>query len=413
MRRKGKVALAAAVGMVLPFITQAQDDEGLTGKVKSLHSVLDQLYKDMIPMCSQLIGVGSGLAGFAALFYIAVRVWKHIANAESIDFYPLFKPFVTGFAILNFNFCIDIINGILQPTVDGTGAMVKTSDRAIEVLLERKAEAIKKTDFWQMYVGENGEGDSDKWYKYYHPKDPNRVEESFWEGIKNELGFALDKAGYNFRNSIREWMAEVLQLLFQAAALCINTIRTFNLIVLAVLGPIAFGLSVFDGFQHTLKHWLARYINVFLWLPVANIFAAIIGKTQENMLKIDLEKIEQFGDAVFGRTDTGYLIFLVIGIIGYFTVPSVASYIMWVGGGDALTMKTTKMAGGAASMAGAAGGAVVNRAEHGAHNLINTPGYIAEGYQQGGSGAGFASMAGTAFGKTSHYLRNKLSGDSS
>lgn len=77
---------------------------------------------------------------------------------------------------------------------------------------------------------------------------------------------------------------EVLQVLFEAAALCINTIRTFYLIILAILGPIVFGLAVFDGFQHTLTVWLAKYINVFLWLPVSNIFGAIIGKVQENML---------------------------------------------------------------------------------------------------------------------------------
>ena len=39
--------------------------------------------------------------------------------------------------------------------------------------------------------------------------------------------------------------------LFEAAALCINTIRTFYLIVLAILGPLVFGIAVFDGFQHT------------------------------------------------------------------------------------------------------------------------------------------------------------------
>jgi len=58
-------------------------------------------------------------------------------------------------------------------------------------------------------------------------------------------------------------MSEVLQVVFEAAALCINTIRTFYLIVLAILGPLVLGLSVFDGFQHILNTWLAKYINVF------------------------------------------------------------------------------------------------------------------------------------------------------
>jgi conjugative transposon TraJ protein len=143
--------------------------------------------------------------------------------------------------------------------------------------------------------------------------------------------------------------------------LCINTLRTFYLIVLAILGPIVFGLSVFDGLQHTLTVWIARYINVFLWLPVANIFGAIIGKIQENMLKIDIQQVIKYGDTFFSSTDTAYLIFLVIGIVGYFTVPSVAGYIVQAGGGNALAHKVTNLFSSSSTMAAStamAGGAM-------------------------------------------------------
>jgi conjugative transposon TraJ protein len=86
---------------------------------------------------------------------------------------------------------------------------------------------------------------------------------------------------------------------FEAASLCINTIRTFYLIVLAILGPLVFGIAVFDGFQHTLTVWIARYINIFLWLPVSNIFGSIIGKIQENMLKVDIAQVQNYGDTFF------------------------------------------------------------------------------------------------------------------
>jgi conjugative transposon TraJ protein len=121
----------------------------------------------------------------------------------------------------------------------------------------------------------------------------------------------------------------------------IDTIRTFKLIVLSILGPLCFGLSVFDGFQHTLKQWIARYVNVFMWLPVANIFGAIIAKIQENM--IQLQQSGNLGGNSFGNDNTIYLIFLLIGIVGYFTVPSIANYIMNVGG-HALFNKTSALA---------------------------------------------------------------------
>jgi conjugative transposon TraJ protein len=327
-----------AMGFVclLPALAEAQ---GAAGRIRSLNEVLDTLYTDMLPLCSRLIGVGRGIADFAATWYIAARVWGHIARAEAIDFYPLFRPFVLGFAVLIFPSVIALINGVMKPTVTATAAMVNNSDKAVAQLLQMKEEAIKKTAYWQMYVGPTGSGDRDKWYKYnYGDKS-----EGFFKSIGNDIKFAVAKASYNFRNAIKQWMSEILKILFEAAALCINTIRSFYMIVLAILGPLVFGIAVFDGFQHTLTVWIARYINIFLWLPVANIFGGIMGKIQENMLKEDLHQIASNGDTFFSTTDTAYLIFLVIGIIGYFTVPSVANYIVHAGGGNTLLYKVTNM----------------------------------------------------------------------
>jgi len=332
-----RITCLAIIVLLIPHFADAQG--GLAGKIRSLQEVLEGLYDDMMPLCSRLIGVGRGIAGFAATWYIASRVWGHIARAEPVDFYPLFRPFVLGFAVLIFPSVIAMINGVMKPTVTATAAMVKDSDKAIEQLLVMKEEAIKKTSYWQMYVGTTGSGDRDKWYKYnYGDKS-----EGFFKSIGNDIKFAMAKASYSFRNAIKQWMAEILKVLFEAAALCINTIRTFYLLVLAILGPLVFGIAVFDGFQHTLTVWIARYLNVFLWLPVANIFGGIMGKIQENMLKEDLQQIASNGDTFFSTTDTAYLIFMIIGIIGYFTVPSVANYIVHAGGGNTLLYKVTNM----------------------------------------------------------------------
>jgi len=339
-----RVVFMTTVGLVLPTLAGAQS---LAEQISGLHGVLDTLYEEMMPMCKDLIGVGSGIAAFAALFYIGHRVWRHIANAEPIDFYPLFRPFVIGFCIINFSMILGLINGIMKPTVTGTAAMVKNSNQAIEVLLKQKEEALKKTNKWQMYVGADGSGDRHKWLKYRYGMESD--DENIFESVGNSIDFALEKAGYNFRNSVKEWMSQILEILFQAASLCINTLRTFQLIVLAILGPLVFGISVFDGFQHTLTVWLARYINIFLWLPVANIFGAVIAKIQELMIQLDISQIAEEGNTVFSSTDVGYLIFLIIGIVGYFTVPSVANYIVNAAGGDAMQQKATKLFAGAAT----------------------------------------------------------------
>jgi conjugative transposon TraJ protein len=317
--------------------------------IKGLQAVLDNIYDQMLPLCSSLIGVGQAIAGFAATWFIAVRVWRHIANAEPVDFFPLFRPFVIGFCIVIFPSVIGLINAVMQPTVTATSSMVSDSDAAIAQLLAQKEQAVENSDFYKMYVGPDGNGDREKWYAYTHPDDSTGANEGIFESIGNDIKFAMAKMSYNFRNAIKEAMSEALQLVYEAAALCINTLRTFNLILFAIIGPLVFGLSVFDGFHHTLRAWLARYINVFLWLPVANIFGSIIGKIQQNMIQLDINQIQANGDTFFSSTDTAYLIFLIIGIVGYFTVPSVANHIVHAGGGNALLYKTTRLFNSAVS----------------------------------------------------------------
>lgn len=387
-------------GMSLPQILFAQ---GLAGDVHGLQSVLDQVYQDMIPLCSKLISVARGIAGFGALWYIASRVWRQIAAAEPIDFYPLLRPFALGMAVLLFPAVLSLLNGVLQPIVSATGGMVKDSNKAIAVLLKQKAEAVKNSRTWQMYVGEDGRGDREKWYKYTHPNNDG-AEEGVMESLGNDVKFWMDKQSYNFRNSIKQWMSEVLQVLFEAAALCINTIRTFYLIVLAILGPLVFGFAVFDGFQHTLTVWIARYVNVFLWLPVSNIFGSILGKIQENMLKIDISQVQTAGDTFFSSTDTAYLIFMVIGIVGYFTVPGVANYIVHAGGGNALLQKVNTI--------------VSNTTNSGMSSMSSNSGMMADalGDQRGRISqgmAGFANSSGYFNGKesSSNFQHNKVSGN--
>jgi len=402
MKKIMKAVFGTAVGMVLPFFSNAQ---GAAERVKSLHTVLDTLYKDMMPMCSDLVGIGSGIAGFAALWYIATRVWRQIANAEPIDFYPLFRPFVLGFCIMSFPYVIALINGVMQPTVSGTAKMVNNTDQAIAALLKQKEEAIKDSDHWKMYVGANKSGDKEKWLKYTHglKQTDKTPKEGFFESVGSDVSFAMDKAYYNFKNSIKAWMSEVLKVLFEAAALCINTLRTFQLIVLAIIGPLVFGLAVFDGFQHTLTAWLAKYINIFLWLPVANIFGAIIGKIQENMLKLDIGQVQQAGDTFFSDTDIGYLIFMIIGIVGYFTVPSVANFVVNSGGGGALGQKITTLVFSSASMG-------AGRLGQGINNMADLKQNMDKGLSGTEGGSGVTGAIGRMAGKTGSYMKDKLSG---
>src|SRR5205823_2094475 len=139
---------------------------------------------------------------FAATWYIASRVWKSIAAAEPVDFYPLFRPFALLMAVGLWPAVIDIFNGVLQPTVDGTSLLVKNSNATVAALLAQKEAEIKTTTKWQALVGITGEGDRDLWMQYAHKDEVGK--EGFFGEIGNSVEFAMAKMSYNFRNSVKQ-----------------------------------------------------------------------------------------------------------------------------------------------------------------------------------------------------------------
>jgi len=284
----------------------------------------------MMVHSGEFIGIAKGIAGFATVWCIGGRGWRHLARAEAVNIYPLLRPFVIGFMILMYPAVLGVINGVMEPTVTGTAALVKDSNRAVAGLLEQRQLAIQQSNDWQMYIGPNGNGDLDKWEALSGQADSGGL-----SGLSNRAKFEMAKNTYNMKNSVKLSFSQVLEVLFESAALCINTVRLFFLIVLSICGPLALGFSLFDGLRFSLDNWLAKYLNVYLWLPVANIFGSIISQIQQEMIKLDITQLSSTGQTAFGPTDTAYLIFLIMGIAGYCTVPSVANYIVRAGGGGA------------------------------------------------------------------------------
>ena len=322
----------------------------------NLHQILRNLYEEMMPLCSQMTGVAKGIAGLGALFYVAYRVWQSLSRAEPVDVYPLLRPFVIGFCIMFFpTVVLGTINSVLSPVVTGTNGILQTQTLDMNQYREQKdrleLEAMKR-----------------------NPETSYLVDKEVFDKKLDDLGITdapeicgmyIDRAMYNTKKWFQELFRNLLELMFQAAALVIDTLRTFFLVVLSILGPISFAISVWDGFQATLTQWFVRYISIYLWLPVSDLFSSVLARIQVLMLQKD---IEQLTDPNFipDGSNAVYITFLIIGIIGYFTIPTVAGWIVQAGGGagnygknvNQTASKTGSIAGGAA---GAAVGNVAGR----------------------------------------------------
>ena len=107
----------------------------------NIHTILRQLYDDMMPLCSQMTGVARAVAGFGALFYIAYRVWQSLARAEPIDVFPMLRPFAIGICILLFpSLVLGTMNSVMSPIVQGVSTMLEGQKLDLEQLRQQKDE---------------------------------------------------------------------------------------------------------------------------------------------------------------------------------------------------------------------------------------------------------------------------------
>ncbi|MDV3662682.1 conjugative transposon protein TraJ [Elizabethkingia anophelis] len=318
--------------------------------MENLHQILRSLYDEMLPLSADMAAVAKGVAGLGALFYVALRVWQSLSRAEPIDVFPLLRPFAIGLCIMFFpTIVLGSINGVLSPVVTGTNKILQNQVLNLNDLQKKKDrleyEAMIRNPE-TAYLVSNEEFDKKLDALGWSPSD-----------IATMSGMYMEKGMYELKKIIRDWFMELLEVLFQAAALVIDSIRTFFLIVLSILGPLSFAISVWDGFQSTLTQWLSRYISVYLWLPVADLFSAMLAKIQTLIIERDIELLND-PSYIPDTNNTVYSIYMIIGIVGYLTIPTVAGWIIQVGGGNNMLKKVNDMATKTGNVAGAGAGSV-------------------------------------------------------
>ena len=318
--------------------------------MENLHQILRTLYDEMMPLTAQMSAIAKGLAGLGALFYVAMRIWQALARVEPVDVYPLLRPFAIGLCVIFFpTLVLGTMNTVLSPVVTGTHSILEGQTLDLHKLQEQKDRLEREA---QLRNPETAYLVSDEEFD-------KKIDELGWmpEDMAVMAGMYIERGMYDLKQSIRSWFRELLEMLFQAAALVIDTIRTFFLIVMSILGPIAFAISVWDGFQSTLLQWVTRYVSVYLWLPVSDLFSAILARIQSLILQRD---IEQLSDPSFipDTTNTAYIIFMVIGIIGYFTIPTVAGWIIQAGGMGNYGRNVNQATSNAGNIAGAGAGSL-------------------------------------------------------
>ncbi len=100
-----------------------------------------------------------------------------------------------------------------------------------------------------------------------------------WAGMS---GFVSAKAGtvLNHTGNIISGLLSILVKLVQYVLLAVSNVY---LIVLGLIGPFVFALSLMPGFDNNISVWVARYIQISFWCPMAALVDFVNFKLKDAM----------------------------------------------------------------------------------------------------------------------------------
>lgn len=290
-------------------------------KFESMEQAVKTAFAEVLTGMGNLGDVTSSIAAIGATLYIGMRILGHLARAESVDVFPLFRPFVLGFLALNFGIVTGLLDAMVKPIEVVTQNMIDIQTNRIRQIEELRAQKIQER---------------------LNQLDKKIDETSYWSA--GEMGHLLaEKFRIYFDEGLNAFLKNILYALFLAARLVILTTRAFFIIILTIVGPLTFAAGIFTGFQDSHMMWMARYLQISLWFPLANILGTIVTYLQGKVLSIQyLELVNNIPDEA-SSGELMYLVFMIIATLAYLTIPTIASYIISSSGVGSALQRMTNM----------------------------------------------------------------------
>ena len=285
---------------------------------KNFFDFTDVLIQGGLDNARLLVNMARAIGGIAAFLYISKRIYEQLIADNPISLLPLLRPFAL---VLVISFWGPFVQLLMVPTKGLTKlseAIYTDKKHLVAERLEEKQEAIFYADLPAFQ--ENEEKEATLW-----DKGINMLLTTY-----NVIsGRALQhQINFYFMDGVRQLM----ESLFEALVYLIAFLRTIFCVLLVIFGPLVFAVSIFDGFQDNYLGWIARFVNVNLYLPIALVILSLV---QEILIYVLEAEIASIKSSLIYMPSMYYVSNLVVplcGIAGLVMVPKIASWIISASG---------------------------------------------------------------------------------
>lgn len=278
----------------------------------------DTLINSGVDHAHILVDMARAIGGIAAFFYISKRIYEQLIADNPVSILPLLRPFALVLVITFWGPFVSLLMAPAKGLTKLSEAVYADKKHIVQERLEEKQQAILSTDLPLFY--ENEEKEADLW-----DKGVNLLLTTYniisGRAVQNQINFYMMDA-----------VRQLLESLFEVLVYLIAFLRTVFCVLLVIFGPLVFALSIFDGFQDNYLQWIARFINVNLYLPIALMILSIVQEILIYVLEIEIVQINAMLVYQPRMFFVSNLIVPVCGIIGMVMVPKISSWIIQASG---------------------------------------------------------------------------------
>lgn len=265
-----------------------------------------------------LVDLARAIGGIAAFLYIAKRIFEQLIADNPIMILPLLRPFALVLVITFWGPFVQLLMVPTQGLTSLSGEIYSNRQEMVSQRLEQKQSAILANDLPAFQ--ENEEKEADLWDK----------------GINVLLSTYNIISGRALRNQINFYLMDgirqLTEVIFEVMVYLIAFLRTIFCVLLVIFGPLVFAMSIFDGFQDNYLQWIARFINVNLYLPIALMILSLTQHLLVYVLDTEINLINQLSFYDPSLFFVSNLVVPICGICGLAMVPKIASWIIHASG---------------------------------------------------------------------------------
>lgn len=322
-------------------------------------------------MLNTFILIACSIGLITSAIYIFANTAEAQLNGQSVNLWNFFRPFVVGFCILSFPLIISILDGLSTGTsrvISMATADFKEESKKLKKDI-RESEKAYYDDYMSSVPGYKDSNSTDTGKTEQGlglvvsiagagteatdivETNPQQVEgalAALWGKVDNALQKANDAIGGFFTDTARALntfsarvISRIIYSIAAAASPIIKALAAVYLIILSLVGPVVFAIGIAPSLTSSISSWLARYIQISLWLPLSDLITYITRAMEVIVLKAHQGHIS--GGIAYYPDDAMTLI-SIISIVAIFKVPTIAGWIISSAGAGSMSASINKAA---------------------------------------------------------------------